>query len=421
LSEIEQRNHMETLTEVRSDNRKAQTKAKPKPGGLEVLDAIRGGAALYVVCHHARILLMMSNQDAHSAAVSTLQRLLVQSSVIFSFGHQAVLLFFVLSGFCIHLRQAEQLSENPSAAFNLRQYAGRRFRRIAPPYYWAILFTFLIDMLATYVNPHFVKYGGNNTYVNYMIFQYKDVKTLLGNLVFLQSVAFPPYGNNTPLWSLSYEFYFYVLYPLYLALRTRLGITKSMVATAFLSLAAALGQAHISLLSHFWILAIVAAWFWWVLGAVAAELYVRRDNLTPKGPSLDSWRRYIAMATIGLGIVWLASVRLLPSLVSDTLGSFVCTLLLFFLVTGEAEGIGVDRFRSVRNILAKAGIFSYSLYLTHVPWLAFICVTWMRFHSALPSFPALFLFGIASSIFVGWLNFLLVERHFIKPAKKRQA
>ena len=408
---------METLSQPRSENRSIQTKAEPQSGGLEVLDAIRGGAALYVVCHHARILLMMSNQDAHSAAVSKLQRLLVESSAVFSFGHQAVLLFFVLSGFCIHLRQAERLSQNPKAAFDVRQYAGRRFKRIAPPYYWAILFTFLIDVLATHVNPHFVRYGGSNPYVNYMVFQYRDAKTLFGNLIFLQSIAFPPYGNNTPLWSLSYEFYFYVLYPAYLALRTRLGITKSVFAAGLLSLAAALGQNHTALLSHFWFLSIISAWFWWILGALAAELYVRRDGLTATGPTLYKLRNPMAVAAAGIGVVWLATVRILPALVSDTIGSLVCTLVLLFLVTGRTGSGTQDRFKAYRHTLAKVGLFSYSLYLTHVPWLALVCVTWMRFHKSLPSLPALFVFGIASSIFVGWLNFMLVERHFIKTAK----
>ena len=38
--------------------------------------------------------------------------------------------------------------------------------------------------------------------------------TLLGNLAFLQDFFARPYGSNGPLWSLSYEFWFYLVFPL---------------------------------------------------------------------------------------------------------------------------------------------------------------------------------------------------------------
>ena len=36
----------------------------------------------------------------------------------------------------------------------------------------------------------------------------------LGNAAFLQMIAVPPYGSNTPLWSLSFEWWYYILFPL---------------------------------------------------------------------------------------------------------------------------------------------------------------------------------------------------------------
>jgi peptidoglycan/LPS O-acetylase OafA/YrhL len=55
----------------------------------------------------------------------------------FDFGHQAVILFFVLSGFCIHYRQAQVLLATATGAkpfsFDARSYIWRRLYRIAPP------------------------------------------------------------------------------------------------------------------------------------------------------------------------------------------------------------------------------------------------------------------------------------------------
>jgi peptidoglycan/LPS O-acetylase OafA/YrhL len=41
--------------------------------------------------------------------------------------------------------------------------------------------------------------------------------TFLGNLVFLQTIAVPVFGTNGPLWSLAFEFWYYVLFPLAVA------------------------------------------------------------------------------------------------------------------------------------------------------------------------------------------------------------
>ena len=43
-----------------------------------------------------------------------------------------------------------------------------------------------------------------------------SASVMIGNALFLQDILTPTFGSNGPLWSLSYEFWYYVLFPLML-------------------------------------------------------------------------------------------------------------------------------------------------------------------------------------------------------------
>jgi peptidoglycan/LPS O-acetylase OafA/YrhL len=61
-----------------------------------------------------------------------------------------------------------------------------------------------------------------------------DPGTLLLNVVFLQTIACSSYGTNSPLWSLAYEFWYYMLFPMAVTIvcpRIRLGSLCFAMAT----------------------------------------------------------------------------------------------------------------------------------------------------------------------------------------------
>jgi peptidoglycan/LPS O-acetylase OafA/YrhL len=77
---------------------------------LIVLDALRGLAALFVVLHHAYGLLWsLAPIDGAAFGAATPAWALTLTNPL-RFGRLAVMLFFILSGFCIHYRQAVQLA-----------------------------------------------------------------------------------------------------------------------------------------------------------------------------------------------------------------------------------------------------------------------------------------------------------------------
>ena len=146
---------------------------------LRRLECIRGAAALYVVAHHC-VHVLFADQPLFIAK-------------FFKFGQFAVLLFFVTSGFVIYYSTAVT-----HARLDFRGYFLRRFRRIYPP--------FLFALLVAYVAQCGIEGG------------LADPKwgELLGNLLMLQDENakswFSPYLTNGSLWSLSYEWAFYMLF-----------------------------------------------------------------------------------------------------------------------------------------------------------------------------------------------------------------
>lgn len=150
-------------------------------GRLDRLEAVRGLAAFYVVLHHT----ISGSTVLFGLPVGILLR----------FGQEAVILFFLLSGFVINY------SFRRSADKSFSNYFFKRSTRIYIP----LFFVFLIGYLGLSYN--------RGELIN------PEIWTLIKNILMLQdwdkvkpNVLAEPYMGNIPLWSLSYEWWFYMLY-----------------------------------------------------------------------------------------------------------------------------------------------------------------------------------------------------------------
>jgi peptidoglycan/LPS O-acetylase OafA/YrhL len=230
---------------------------------LRSVDGLRGLAALAVLLVH------IPHLQTGRLGGSRLLFLPIE------FGMRGVILFLVLSGFCIHLHVAKDLARGPGARCNWAVFWRRRFYRLYPPYLAAIVFSMLI-LLALY---------GSSAYATCYLDNKKAlVWDLVTHLCMIHNL-FKPYAlglGNGPFWTLGLEEQLYALYAVFLLLRYRL----SAVATFRVTLAATLvwygGAAVITWLSnrpgeswpsYSWTLWPVSLWFVWTLGAVAAEAY----------------------------------------------------------------------------------------------------------------------------------------------------
>jgi peptidoglycan/LPS O-acetylase OafA/YrhL len=124
-------------------------------------------------------------------------------------GQAAVMIFFVLSGYLIGY--SIQRNTQQHGQFNLRQYTRQRYRRILPPFLFAMALTVILYLLA----PLFFAsqtHAFQNSFGMMIRTSYTlDAGDFFGSLLFLNGFITPTVSANAPLWSLSYEVWFYVL------------------------------------------------------------------------------------------------------------------------------------------------------------------------------------------------------------------
>src|SRR5678810_1377201 len=98
------------------------------PNRLRGIDALRGAAALGVVLYHA------VEQGKHVLPNNLFQYPIRLVQFASSFGYIGVFLFFVISGFCIHLQWAKSRAAGKTPEINFGPFWKRRIRRLYPPY-----------------------------------------------------------------------------------------------------------------------------------------------------------------------------------------------------------------------------------------------------------------------------------------------
>ena len=129
-------------------------------------------------------------------------------------GHQAVMVFFVLSGYFVG---GSVMSGLRNKSFTWGRYSLARLCRLWLVLVPVLFLTLILDHLGSHYNPQI--YAGEYGAI------FRSGPTIakpaehgfliaLGNLVFLQTVTVPVFGSNGPLWSLAFEFWYYVLFPL---------------------------------------------------------------------------------------------------------------------------------------------------------------------------------------------------------------
>jgi peptidoglycan/LPS O-acetylase OafA/YrhL len=131
-----------------------------------------------------------------------------------AFYHEAVVVFFVLSGFLI---AGPNLDRARIGRFSPLSYAIDRFTRIYVTAFPALLLTLVADAIGRYFFPGGGYYDGTNQLIAERItggIQDDSFRNFLSDVLMLQPVHAPVLGTNLPLWSLSYEVWFYVWFGL---------------------------------------------------------------------------------------------------------------------------------------------------------------------------------------------------------------
>lgn len=337
---------------------------KPSDHRVAYLDYCRGIAILGVFLVHC---LWASFGYSELPWKGSFRSLDVPASFLWllpaTIGRFGVAVFFVVSGFCIHV--AFQRNKD------WRDFALRRIFRIYPPYLIALLF-FALIFPATRLSFHSLK----------------DILQLLSHLALVQNwnqTSF--FGINPVFWSIAVEVQLYLLYPLLLVLTRKLGWVKALGLLALVEVSI---RTICMVLTNYrgypeaprWLSGSpFLYWFSWSLGAYVAESYLHQ--------SASPLARWSGMTVL---IVAIGTTLLRPL----AYYSFLAFSLFTAVWIASRFNAGPVRRRLSQRFfqhLSLVGVWSYSLYLFHEPILESISgLVTSRLHGVRA--PELAIFGL---------------------------
>lgn len=161
---------------------------------IDLLDSCRGVAAMVVVIHHIHVLFPDTIRTISGFSELTGNLIIFISGL----NKEAVLFFFILSGFAIALSSGRI---NLTTRSGINTYLYKRFKRILPLYWFALALTALCGFLGQWTDdPSFSWYHFSG---NLFMMQASSIT---------QGVWFIPFGKNGPLWSISYEMFYYLFF-----------------------------------------------------------------------------------------------------------------------------------------------------------------------------------------------------------------
>lgn len=314
------------------------------------MDFLRGIAALLVCVSHLSAFLFVPLKQVDSPGI------LIKAFYFFAtLGHPAVLLFFILSGYLVggSVIRGFQLQR-----WSWRDYLLRRITRLWVVLFPALLLTLFWDSLGKHLNPagymgDFHRVYGSGPELGQPV----DLGgiSFMGNLLFLQTICVQVYGSNSPLWSIANEFWYYLLFPLFLSVLLIRGVmqktTSMLVVIAILLLLPKL---------------IIFQGLSWLMGAgifFAQQRKVVHDLCNhPLFLCGGILFPVIVLLMIRFGILWIFFDYLIPC-------SFVPLIAACSVRTGH-QGV-------YSRCSVAASEVSYTLYLVHFPILAFLFFSYL--------------------------------------------
>jgi peptidoglycan/LPS O-acetylase OafA/YrhL len=365
------------------------------------IDAFRGLAALVVVLSHTA-------SDGSFLEFSSSPRWLGLSlDRALSFGRVGVTLFFIISGFCIHLRWARTVSQAQIPQIRFLPFWKQRFFRLYPPF---------LAALAIYLIAQ--------TWNGSIRWDAFDFYNLISHLLLLHNFDERTIFNiDGVFWTLAIEEQLYLAYFVLLYLRSRWGWKR----TISLCFGARVGWFALSFavnkvgngyrLPHEG--GALANWFVWALGAIAIEAALGVIRL----PDWTTRSRY-ALACFGLaiGCDLVSEFHLFGALgwrITWLMAAPIWGLGLFIVVNqvvaAEARWRAAKAIPGSVTFLAALGLFSYSTYLMHSFVLFYLDPALFR-ALGLPNSLANKLLFLPLCLALTWVFFACVERPFLRKS-----
>ncbi len=333
------------------------TLLRPRAGSISTgasahLDMFRAAAAFLVLIAHWRTLLFIDGSQLRHLNPGFLFLYLVTK-----FGHQAVVVFFVLSGFLVGRTVLRPVwSKN----WSTKKYLIHRFTRLEVVLIPALILCWFWDALGIHLFHRSAIYMGTAGFgvIPYNVAQALKLHVFFGNIAFLQTVFVPTFGSDDPLWSLTNEFWYYILFPC-IVISVAAGFSAVKRVAAF--------AAWIFIAGFLWLYGpkgILSGFCIWLFGAVLSVLGPP-SWLAPRLRSLAAGAA-VLLVCLQLMITY-APFSFEPYVVTDYVLGILFAASMYF-VLHDPRPVPESYRRSAKY---TAGM-SYTLYLTHMPALVFI-------------------------------------------------
>ena len=315
---------------------------------LTTLTPLRGIAALLVVVFHSNLMLMAFLPPGYTHVVEN--------------GWLWVDFFFMLSGFIMSYVYGKRFAARAGSVEYWR-YLGARFARVYPLHLvtlvWALASCVAIVHYATALDPFFADMF--------------NPRAAPASLLLLQGLhLFKAAPLNTPSWSLSTEWWVYMIFPFVVPTFSRLNVAGRRAATVLLigfyvllrywigpMAGPVYGQPTLNMVQDFGIFRCLAGFF---LGMLVYEFYrsgIARDLFRKSGCFVAAFGG--CLLAMHLGAMDLAIVTFFP----------------FILLTAAYNEAGVKQLLDSHS-LQRLGDWSFSIYMVHVPIMLMYVVVQVR-------------------------------------------
>jgi len=305
-----------------------------------LLDLSRWIAAFIVFAGHLHELLLSPYEQVEQPNM-----LIAGFYFVSGLSSEAVMVFFVLSGFLIG---GKNLTRAKAGSFYFSSYCIDRISRLYVVLLPAIFIGYFLDVIGS---SYFPEAGLYNLFSYHIITEHLDNTILLGNLLMLQSFYTTVIGSNFPLWSLSFEFWFYLLFGLLIANTFANKQAKWQFWNMILALLI------VFLLGYKFLLYFLI----WCIGLSVAFL----NKKIIKNP--------ILALILFISVLILSRFNLITiQYLSDLLAAI--SFGIFLLSMKEVNNSFLCRTKKINSVLAG---FSYSLYVLHYPLILFLVSAWV--------------------------------------------
>ena len=362
---------------------------------IPLMDALRGIAALAVVCFHAR--------DIIVSATPTLANVI--SLAWFGQGYLGVELFFVISGYCIAATAVSGLERGKGIA----AFAGARVRRIFPPYLISLALVILVGMgMLFLVHRGVIAASKTATAAAHL------TPTALGANLTLTQLAFGIPSLSIVSWTLCYEVAFYAVCAIALGVAAMLRQGSRFFLRLLHAITVVILVIQIAMPGKLGYP--MDMWAMFGLGAVLFDVVRAERVAAAEQREAGGWLAGLALLTIVAMVRGVGSrISIMNHSAPLAFGVALGSMALLYLVRQIPETIAYSR---IGRPFSRIGTFSYSLYLIHFLCLGLASQTLHLAHIPDTWYLLRFVMLVLTAITGGFIFYLLFERPFL-PTKRQ--